>query len=42
MPVKSKAQSRFLNAHFGHDWVKRHHFDQKTGGLPEWIGGKPK
>lgn len=33
MPVKSEAQRRYLNARFGHAWVKRHHFDQK-GKLP--------
>jgi hypothetical protein len=35
MPVKSKAQSRFLNWKFGHKWVKKHHFAGKTGDLPE-------
>jgi hypothetical protein len=37
MPVQSEAQRRYLNVHFGHDWVKRHHFDQK-GKLPERVG----
>jgi hypothetical protein len=35
MPALSKAQSRALNAKFGHAWVKRHHFDNPTSGLPE-------
>lgn len=34
MPAKSEAQRRFLNARFGHAYVKRHHFDNK-GKLPE-------
>jgi hypothetical protein len=34
MPVKSQAQRAFLNARFGHDWVKAHHFDNK-GKLPK-------
>lgn len=34
MPAKSEAQRRALNAKFGHDWVKRHHFDNE-GKLPE-------
>ena len=38
MPVKSKAQSRALNAKFGHAWVVAHHFDQSTKGLPEHVG----
>ena len=37
MPVRSKAQARFLYAHFGADWVKRHHFDQETKNLPEHV-----
>ena len=36
MPVKSQAQRAYLNATFGHDWVKRHGFDQK-GKLPEHV-----
>lgn len=36
MPVKSQAQRRFLNAKFGHAWVKRHHFGQK-GKLPKKV-----
>lgn len=35
MPVRSKAQSRYLNMKFGHDWVKEHHFAGSTKGLPE-------
>ena len=34
MPARSQAQRAYLNVHFGHDWVKRHHFDNK-GELPE-------
>lgn len=34
MPAQSKAQSRFLNAKFGHAWVKAHGFDNSTKGLP--------
>lgn len=41
MPVKSKAQSRKLNAKFGHEWVKRHHFDNSTKGLPTHVEGLP-
>lgn len=33
MPVKSQSQRAYLNAKFGHEWVKKHHFDQK-GHLP--------
>lgn len=33
MPAKSEKQRRFLNAKFGHAWVKRHHFGNK-GKLP--------
>lgn len=33
MPAQSEAQRRYLNAKFGHAWVKRHHFDNK-GKLP--------
>lgn len=40
MPVRSKAQSRLLNARFGHEWVKEHHFDQSTKGLPEHVKKK--
>lgn len=41
MPAKSEAQRRKLNAMFGHEWVKRHHFDN-TGKLPEKLGDKMK
>ncbi len=34
MPSKSQAQRAYLNAKFGHDWVKAHHYDNK-GDLPE-------
>lgn len=33
-PAVSEAQRRYLNATFGHDWVKEHGFDNK-GKLPE-------
>lgn len=39
MPAKSQAQRRFLNARFGHKWVKSHHFDNK-GKLPSRVGKK--
>lgn len=39
MPAMSEAQRRALNAKFGHDWVKRHHFDN-SGPLPERAGKK--
>lgn len=39
MPAKSEAQRKALNAKFGHDWVKKHHFDNK-GKLP--ARAKPK
>lgn len=41
MPAKSEAQRRYLNAHFGHEWVKAHHFDNR-GKLPEHVGDKRK
>ena len=34
MPLKSKAQARFLNWKFGHSWMKKHHFGGKLKGLP--------
>ena len=40
MPARSKAQSKALNAKFGHDWVKEHHFDNTTKGLPEHVSRK--
>lgn len=39
MPARSEAQRRYLNAHFGHSWVKAHHFDN-TGKLPARAGMK--
>jgi hypothetical protein len=36
VPARSEAQRRFLNARFGHAWVKRHGFDTK-GKLPEHV-----
>lgn len=39
MPAVSEAQRRMLNAHFGHEWVKKHHFNNK-GKLP--ARAKPK
>lgn len=36
MPAKSQAQRAFLNAKFGHAWVKKHHFDN-PGKLPEHV-----
>lgn len=41
MPAKSQAQRAYLNAKFGHEWVKRHHFDN-PGKLPARVGGKKK
>lgn len=35
MPVRSKAQSRYLNAKYGHDWVRKHHYGGTTKDLPE-------
>ncbi len=39
MPAKSQAQRALLNAKFGHDWVKKHHFDNK-GKLPARVAKK--
>ncbi len=39
MPAKSSAQRRYLNARFGHEWVKEHHFDNK-GKLPDRVVAK--
>jgi hypothetical protein len=36
MPAKSEAERRYLNLKFGHDWVKKHGFDNK-GPLPDHI-----
>lgn len=41
MPAVSQAQRAYLNAHFGHRWVKAHHFDN-AGKLPARVGKKPK
>lgn len=39
MPAKSQAQRAYLNAKFGHAWVKKHHFDN-PGKLPARVGKK--
>lgn len=39
MPAVSQAQREFLNARFGHAWVKKHHFDN-PGKLPAHVGKK--
>jgi hypothetical protein len=36
MPAKSDAQRRYLNAHFGHAWMKAHHYDN-PGKLPTHV-----
>lgn len=36
MPAVSQAQRAYLNAKFGHDWVKAHGFDNK-GKLPMHV-----
>lgn len=41
MPAKSQAQRGYLNAKFGHAWVKEHGFDNK-GKLPGHVGKKSK
>lgn len=41
MPARSEAQRRFLNARFGHAWVKAHHFDN-PGHLPAHAHRKRK
>jgi hypothetical protein len=28
MPAKSNKQRRYLEAKFGHEWVKKHHMDK--------------
>ena len=35
MPAQSQMQREALNAKFGHQWVKEHHFDNK-GKLPKY------
>ena len=42
MPALSKAQSRYLNMKFGHKWVVAHHFNNKTGSLPDHVQVKKK
>jgi hypothetical protein len=37
VPLKSKSQGRLLNARFGHDWVKEHHFGGSQKGLPQHV-----
>lgn len=37
MPARSQKQRAYLNAKFGHDWVKAHHFDNR-GKLPAKVG----
>ncbi len=37
MPAVSEAQRRHLNARFGHQWVRKHHMDNK-GKLPRRVG----
>lgn len=39
MPAKSQAQRAYLNAKFGHAWVKAHGFDNK-GRLPAHVKRK--
>jgi hypothetical protein len=39
LPARSQAQRAYLNQHFGHDWVKAHHFDNK-GKLPYHVKKK--
>ena len=41
MPARSQAQRAYLNAKFGHDWVKAHDFDNK-GKLPKHTKKKTK
>jgi hypothetical protein len=36
MPATSQAQRGYLNARFGHAWVKKHHFDN-PGRLPGHV-----
>lgn len=43
MPTVSKKQSRKLWATKGKKWMKKHHMDNSTKGLPEYVGtGKKK
>jgi hypothetical protein len=41
VPAVSQAQRAYLNMHFGHAWVKEHHFDNK-GKLPAHVKPKKK
>jgi hypothetical protein len=41
MPAKSQAQREYLNAKFGHGWVKQHGFDN-PGKLPQHVSRKRK
>jgi hypothetical protein len=36
MPARSQAQRGYLNARFGHAWVKKHGFDNR-GQLPTHV-----
>lgn len=36
MPAKSQAQRAYLEIHFGNQWVKAHHFNNK-GKLPQYV-----
>ncbi len=40
MPTKSRAERGYLEAHFGHEWVKAHHYDNPTRGLPYHVKKK--
>ena len=40
MPAVSQMQREALNAKFGHQWVKAHHFDNK-GKLPKYAHKGP-
>jgi hypothetical protein len=37
VPLQSKAQGRYLNWKFGHEWVRKHHFGGSQKGLPERV-----
>lgn len=39
MPAVSQAQRGYLAVHFGKDWMREHHFDNK-GKLPKRVKGK--
>ena len=39
LPARSESQRRYLNAKFGHAWVKEHGFDNK-GKLPGHVPKK--